>query len=76
MNNNASTEEVQVIDLRGSTASICHFNSILKLDSCKRSKELSWKTVYNKMCDANLFLGRGKGNGRGRRGRSLQSYSS
>ena len=37
---------------------------LMDLKSSNRMKELSWKTMYNKMGDANLFGG--KGNGRGR----------
>ena len=40
----------------------------LKLNLSNRMKELSWKSIYNKMCKADMLLnGRGLGNGRGRR---------
>ena len=40
----------------------------MRLNSSNRMKELSWKSIYNKMCKADMLLnGRGKGNGRGSR---------
>ena len=37
---------------------------LLHLNNSNRMKELSWKTIYNKMCKADMFGGKGMGRGR------------
>ena len=49
---------------------LSELQSLMQLTSSNRTKELAWKSIYNKMCKADMLSsGRGKGNGRGRRGR-------